>query len=154
MYFLTVLLVMIVLPVLSIASERYFYHSSAPLLLLTGKWFVFWGAGVRLFGAGVRQLFQPRFTVEKIFGLSNDDTLPIVRELGIANLATGGVGILSLSKPSFVLPVAIAGALFYGLAGIRHATDKGRNLNQNLAMVTDLFTSAVLIIYARYSFFV
>ncbi len=151
MYLLTVPLVMIVLPVLSIALEHYFFHSSASLLVLTGKWFVFWGAGIRLSGAGLTQLFQPRFTAEKILGLTSDDALPVVRELGIANLATGTVGILSLAKPSFVLPVAITGALFYGIAGIRHSTDKGRNPHQNLAMVTDLLVSVVFIAYSGFT---
>ncbi len=146
MYFLSVLLLMLVLPVLSICAEH-FLRTSTSLVILCGKWFVFWAAGVRLFLAGLKQFFQPRFTAEKIFGISGNDALPFVRELGVANFAAGTVGILSLLKPSFVLPTAIASAIFYGVAGVRHATDKHRNPNQNLAMITDLFASIIFIAY-------
>jgi len=89
MYFLIVLLFMLVLPVGSIYLEHSYLHSATPLMLLIGKWFVFWSAGVRLFLAGLRQFFQPRFTAEEIFGIKSDDALPFVRELGAANFATG-----------------------------------------------------------------
>jgi hypothetical protein len=145
-YFLSVLLLMLALPVLSICLEH-FLHTSTSLVILVGKWFVFWAAGVRLFLAGMKQFFQPRFTAEKIFGISGNDALPFVRELGVANFATGTVGILSLLKPSFVLPIAIAAAIFYGVAGVRHATDERRNPNQNLAMITDLLASIIFIAY-------
>jgi hypothetical protein len=146
-----VLLSMVVLPIVSIGYERYFHHSPAPLMLLVGKWFVFWSAGVRIFGAGLRQFFQPRFTSEGIFGIRSDDPLPFVRELGIANFAAGTVGILSIWQPSFILPVAIIAALFFGIAGIRHWTDKHRGQKQNLVLVTNLFVSLVLIGYIAYA---
>jgi hypothetical protein len=147
MYAVSVILLMIVLPIASIGNELYIRHSPEPLMSLVGKWFVFWSAGVRLSGAGLRQFFQPRFTVEEIFGTRSDEALPFVRELGIANFAAGAVGVLSIVQPSFILPVAIIAALFFGIAGIRHLTDKHRGRNQNLALVTDLFVSLVLIGY-------
>jgi hypothetical protein len=146
-YFLPVLLLMLVLPAFSICAEHFFFRSPEPLMLLVGKWFVFWAAGARLFLAGIKQFFQPRFTAEKIFGIASNDALPFVRELGVANFSTGVVGLLSLLKPTFILPIAVAAALFYGIAGIRHATDKSRNANQNLAMITDLLASMVFIAY-------
>jgi hypothetical protein len=151
MYAVMVLLSMVVLPILSIGNEHYILHSPAPLMLLVGKWFVFWSAGIRTCGAGLRQLFQPRFTVEEILGIPSDDALPFVRELGIANFATGTVGVLSIWQPSFVLPIAIIAAIFFGIAGIRHLTDKRRGQKQNLALVTDLFVSLVLIGYIAYA---
>ena len=150
-YLATVLLLMAVLPIGSIAIEYFNFHSSLPLMLLMGKWFVFWGAGIRLFLAGLRQFFQPRFTAEEIFHIKSDDALPLVRELGVANLATGVAGITSLAKPSFVPPVALIAAIFYGVAGIRHATDKGRSLNQNIALISDLF---IFLVFAAYLGFV
>ena len=63
MYLLIVLLLMFVLPSGSIYLEHSYLHSAAPLMLLAGKWFVFWSAGVRLVMAGLRQYFQPRFTL-------------------------------------------------------------------------------------------
>jgi hypothetical protein len=149
MYFLIVLLLMLVLPVGSIYAEHSL-HGAAPLVLLMGKWFVFWSAGVRLFLAGLRQFFQPRFTAEEIFGIKSDDALPLVRELGVANFATGVVGIASLFKPSFVLPVAIASAIFYGIAGIRHVAESNRNRNENVAMISDLFVFAIFGAYVAF----
>ena len=77
MYLLIVLLLMLVLPTGSIYVEHSYPHSSAPTMLLVGKWFVFWSAGVRLFLAGLRQFFQPRFTADQIFGIKSDDALPL-----------------------------------------------------------------------------
>jgi hypothetical protein len=142
---------MVVLPICSVGNEHYILHSPAPLMLLVGKWFVFWSAGIRLSSAGLWQFFRPRFTSEGIFGIRSDDPLPFVRELGVANFATGTVGVLSIARPSFILPIAIAAAIFFGIAGIRHATDKHRSPKQNLAMVTGLFVSLVLIGYITYS---
>lgn len=147
MYILSVFLLMALLPIIWIGAEHFYFHSALPLMLLVGKWFVFWAVGIRFFFAGLRQFLQPQFTAEQIFGIKSHDALPFVRELGAANFATGVVGMASLARPSFVLPAAIAGALFYGIAGIRHATDNGRTRNQNVAMISDLFVSVVLVTY-------
>ncbi len=151
MYLASVVLLMLVFPLGSIGVEHFFLHNSAPVMLLVGKWFVFWGAGVRLFLAGLRQYFQPRFTSEQIFGIKSDDALPLVRELGIANFSTGTVGILSLAKPSFVLPVAIIAAIFYGVAGIRHVAQPHKNRNESVAMISDLL---VFVVFAGYVAFI
>ncbi|MGD0864130.1 MAG: DUF6790 family protein [Rhizomicrobium sp.] len=148
MYFLSVLLLMLLFPAGSIYWEH--LHGTVPLMLLVGKWFVFWSAGVRLTLAGLRQQFQPRFTSEQIFGLKSDDALPIVRELGVANLATGVVGLASLAKPGFVLPVALAAAIFYGIAGIRHVAVSHRNANENIAMISDLFAALIFAAYVAF----
>jgi hypothetical protein len=148
-YALSVVLLMAVLPLASIGGERIFH--GLPLMPLVGKWFVFWGAGVRLVLAGVRQFFQPRFTAEKIFNIRGNDALPVIRELGVANFATGVAGMASLGKPSFILPVAITAAIFYGIAGIRHLADGGRTANENIAMISDLL---VALVFAAYVVFV
>jgi hypothetical protein len=119
-------------------------------MLLVGKWFVFWSAGVRLLLAGLRQFLQPRFTAEQIFGYKGDDALPLVQELGVANFATGVVGVVSLARPAFVLPVAIAATIFYGIAGVRHAVERTRTRNETIAMVSDLFAFLVLGAYVAY----
>jgi hypothetical protein len=151
MYLLTVLLLMLVLPAGSIFAEHSLFYSTAPLMLLVGKWFVFWSAGVRLLLAGLRQFFQPRFTAEQIFGIKSADALPLVRELGVANFATGVVGITSLAEPSFTLPVAIAAAIFYGIAGIRHVAQSDKNRNENIAMISDLFIFLILAAYVAFT---
>ena len=147
MYVLTVPLVMIVLPLLSIGEEHFYRHSTLPLMSLVGKWFVFWGAGIRLFAAGLSQLLHPRFTAEEILGIRSEDSLLFVRELGAANLGAGIVGIASLAKPSFVLPAAVAAAVFFGIAGIRHATDRRGSRKQDIAIIANLFLSLVLVTY-------
>jgi hypothetical protein len=143
----TVLLLMAVFPIGSIGVDHFYFHNSLPLMLLVGKWFVFWAAGVRLFVAGLRQFFQPRFTAEEIFHITSPDALPLVRELGVANFATGIAGIVSLANPTFVPPVAIIAAIFYGVAGIRHVMEKERTGNENIAMISDLL---VFLVFAGY----
>jgi hypothetical protein len=160
-YLRTVFLLTVILPIGSIGVEHFFFHHSVPLMLLAGKWFVFWSAGVRLFAAGLRQFFQPRFTTEKIFGIKSDDALPFVRELGIANFATGIIGIASLFKPGFVLPVAITAGIFFGITGIRHAAQgsppanknvqKRRTSGENIAMASDLLVFLVFVAYVSYA---
>jgi hypothetical protein len=151
MYFAIVFFLMLVAPLGTIVIEHSLLHSAAPLMSLVGKWYVFWAVGVRLALAGLRQYFQPRFTAEQIFEIRNDDALPLVRELGIANFAAGIVGILSLLRPDFVLPSAIAAAIFYGVAGFRHAAQPTRNAKETFAMATDLLGCAVLAAYVAYA---
>jgi hypothetical protein len=143
LYLAIVSLTMFLLPLGSMAAE-YAFHPQASLIWLGGKWFAFWGVGVRLALAGARQVLQPAFTAREIFNIESSDALPLVRELGIANLATGIVGLTSLFAPSFVLPAAISAGIFYGVAGIRHAFERSRSRNETVAMVSDLFIFAVL----------
>jgi hypothetical protein len=150
MYYVSVILLMLLFPLGSITAETAYYHSQLPLMALIGKWFVFWAAGVRLFIAGLRQIVQPRFTSGHIFGIKGDDALPLVRELGLANVATGLVGILSLFEPQFALPVAIAATIFYGGAGIGHVAKAHRNGLENTAMISDLAASAVFAAFVVY----
>jgi hypothetical protein len=142
MYPVIVLLLMLVLPLGSVCIEH--AQDGAPLMLLVGKWFVFWSVGVRLLLAGLRQFFQPSYTAREIFGSESDDVLPLVRELGIANFASGVVGVASLVFPSFVLPVAVSATIFYGVAGVRHVAATHRTRNEAVAMISDLFIAIVL----------
>ena len=147
MYFVSVLLLTIVLPLASLALDYFLLHRPLPLTALLGRWFVFWAGGVRLFAAGLKQFFQPEFTAKQIFHMRTDEALPVVREVGIGNIAIGTAGIVSLWKPSFVLPIAIVGAIFYGIAGIVHLREKDKSRNENVAMATDLWVSFVLVAY-------
>lgn len=146
-YPIIIFLLLFALPLGSIVIEHSFLRSTAPLVVLAGKWFVFWPVGIRLFLAGLRQYFQPRFTVEKIFDIKSEEALPFVKELGLANLSMGLLGIISLLVPPFVLPAAIVGGLFYGLAGINHMVRGGWNVNGTIAMISDLFIFLVLTAY-------
>jgi hypothetical protein len=74
-----VVLLMGGLPAASILVERSSVESAWELVF---RWFVFWGVGVRLLLAGVRQVIQPSFTAREIFHLASADAEVIVRELG------------------------------------------------------------------------
>ena len=145
MYLGVVIGTMFVAPLLSIALDRLWLGGSS--IELVGKWFVFWAVGVRLGLAGLRQVVQPRFTAE-IFEINDERVWPIVRELGIANLALAVVGLASLAKSTFVLPVAIIAAIFYGGAAIQHIGARDRTTNETVAMASDLFALVILAIYS------
>jgi uncharacterized protein DUF6790 len=146
MYVVVVALTMFALPILSVAIELGAHP--APVMLLVGKWFVFWAVGVRLVMAGLRQLLQPDFTAREIFHMKGDEALTLVRELGVSNFAVGVVGLAAVAVPTFVLPSAITAGVFYGVAGARHVVETGRSRNEAVAMVSDLFAFAVLATFA------
>lgn len=81
------------------ASEALLFPGATELTLLAGKWFTFWAVGVRLFLAGVSQVFRPQFTSEGILGVKDPDAKVIVREVGFGNLSMGTLGLLSLAMP-------------------------------------------------------
>lgn len=147
MYFAIVLLLMGILPVASIFIEHFASAAAADVWTLIGKWFVFWAVGVRLAAAGIRQIVQPAFTAEKIFGIRDRDAHVLVQELGFANLAMGVLAILTLAAPQWTAAAALAGAIFYGLAGARHVLKGARNRNETIATVSDIFMLAVLAAY-------
>jgi hypothetical protein len=144
MYLISIVLLLLVLPAASVAIETLWMGGGADIMLLVGKWLVFWGVGVRLFIAGVRQVVQPQFTAETIFEIKDYAALAIVREVGFANLAMGTLGLLTLTKSGFLVPAAIVGGLYYGLAGIGHAIRGEKNFNEWTALVSDLYIFAVL----------
>ena len=151
MYLAIIILLMGVLPIASILVEFVLLHSSADLLFLLGKWFVFWSVGVRLLLAGLRQIANPEFTAQTIFDVKEKAALTIVQELGFGNLAIGLLGALTLLNAQWIAPAAIVGGLFYGLAGIKHLMKGDRNATENIAMVSDLFIAVVLAIYLAFA---
>jgi len=146
MYFLVIALFMLVLPLASIAAEYAWLHTNSDLVALTGKWFAFWGVGMRLGLAGLRQAFNPAFTARDVFEIEDERVHPIVRELGFANLALALLGVLAL-HPAWTVPAAVAGGLFFALAGWKHVVAPERNLTRTVAMVSDIFIALVLIAY-------
>jgi hypothetical protein len=151
MYYVSVLLLTLVLPAGSAYAEHAWAPASLPWMLLIGKWFAFWAGGVRLFIAGLRQIVQPQFTAKHIFGIESDDPLPFVRELGMANVSMGTLGVVSILAPAFLLPAALASGLYYALAGIMHVSRARHGLNETLAMVSDLWLAAILLGYAGWA---
>ena len=148
MYVPMVIALMFLFPLVSIVVQILLTDhgalTAAVALGIIAKWYVFWAVGVRLSLAGIRQIVQPRYTAQTILGLTGSDSLILVRELGIANAAIGATGLSTLFAPSWVAPLAMLGAIFYGLAGINHCFHKNRNRLQNLALVSDLFAGLIL----------
>ena len=145
MYYAMIILLMGVLPVASIIIER--IVDNADWVILLGKWFVFWGCGARLLLAGARQIANPAFTADTIFGVADKGASKIVTELGFANVAIGVLSVASIFRPDWVLPAAIVAGLYYGLAGIKHVFNAGRNRIENWATASDLGIFVVLAIY-------
>lgn len=146
MYLVMVLGLMVVLPIASIVIE-YVAAGGGDLFLLLGKWFVFWAVGIRLLTAGLRQITQPAFTAKTVFESDDPGTQKVVQELGFANVATGIVGVLSLIRPGFLIPAAITAGIFYGLAGLKHVANTGKNRLETVATLSDLFIFAVLAVF-------
>lgn len=146
MYYAVVILFMLVFPLASIGLETLVFHGSLAFVIVAVKWFVFWAVGVRLFTAGLRQAIDPNFTAKKIFKFKTSEPVIIIRELGFANIALGTAALLSILNPAWLIPFAMAGCLFYGLAGFNHLAKSQRNPTENLAAFSDLFVFAVLLV--------
>jgi hypothetical protein len=147
MYALSVLAFMLLFPLSSAVIEAHSLSGLVDIHLLI-KWFVFWSLGARLLVAGARQIFQPRYTAEIILGIRAPEAQFVVRELGFANTALGVLGLGTFLSPGALTLASLAGAVFYGLAGVNHALHSGRTRPQTVAMVTDLLAAAVLVVLA------
>ena len=146
MYAVTVLLTTVGLPIASIAIE-WLVWPEASLIASAGKWFVFWGVGTRLFLAGISQAVRSSFTATNIFRIKDTAAEKIVGELGYANVSMGLAGMLSLLSQAWIAPAGLAGGLFLGLAGIKHAANTERSAKENVAMTTDLLVACVVGVY-------
>lgn len=145
MYLVSVILLLAILPAASVILEGAFAPHGVSIMGLVGKWYVFWACGIRLLLAGLRQVNQPRFTAAEIFDLDNVKAFPIVREIGFGNLAIGTLGVWTIFRPAWLVPTAIVGGLYYGLAGLGHVLRDERNVNETAAMISDGFAFIVLL---------
>jgi hypothetical protein len=154
MYLVMVLGLTLVAPLVSVIIELVM-SGPTDAILVAGKWFTFWGLGVRLFTAGISQTVRPDFTARTILGEVSGGTATaptlLVQELGFANIGIGLIGILSLPFPDWALPAALAGGLFLGLAGVRHIAKSTKNAKEWLATVSDLLVSAIALVFVIYS---
>jgi hypothetical protein len=144
MYLVVVIALLGVFPIASILVEYFAAPGGRDLAFLIGKWFVFWSVGVRLLLAGARQVADPGFTAKTIFEVEDAAALPIVRELGFGNLSIGLLGAVTLARPDWIAPAALAGGLYYGLAGALHVVRDNRNGTENIAMISDILIFIVL----------
>jgi uncharacterized protein YjeT (DUF2065 family) len=144
MYFVVLIFFLLICPIASIAVEFARSGHVHSLIFLIGKWLTFWAVGVRLLVAGVRQIIQPRFTAKEIFQTLDTSSLPIVREVGFANLSMGILATWSIFHPDWIAPAAIVGGLYYGFAGLGHLPQHNKNAKELTAMISDLLVSGVL----------
>ena len=151
LYFINVLATMLILPIVSMAVEAAIRNT--PLSIeLTGKYFIGWAIGVRLMIAGLRQSTRPQFTAEQIFNIhDSSESLPIIRELGFANICLGLIGIVSLFYREWRLAAAVAGGLYFGLAGFMHAFRKAASRNELIAKISDLFIFGIALFYTIFT---
>jgi hypothetical protein len=68
-----------------------------------------------------------------------------VRELGFANLAIGAIGLGAVLDDNWIVPCAVAGAIFYGAAGITHLFKHRDTAAENVAMLSDLLMAAIAV---------
>ena len=150
MYATIVFLLMMVLPILSIIIDGIFFNTDVSILLLMGKWFVFWAVGVRLVTASFKQIFSPQFTAQEVFETTEKGAFAIVRELGFANFSIGLLGVCSILLSQWRLPATIAGGLFFTFAGLGHLIRKNKNKKETLSMLSDFWISLICIVYCVY----
>jgi len=150
MYYVMVLGLMVVLPLVSSGVEL--GVTGGDPVVIVGRWFLFWGAGVRLFIAGISQVANPAFTTENILGEKNPGASHIVQELGFANLGFGVIGLAGAWVSGWAVPAAIGPGVFLLVAGIRHIAKRGKNGKEWLACITDLLVGTVLVVFVVVSF--
>lgn len=145
MQLIAIILLMAILPILSIIQDVSTNHVA--LVDALGKWFVFWGVGWRLVGAAVHQMMRPGYTAKDIFEIHDPAASKLVLEIGFGNLALGIPAIASLYFPAWVPALALAGCIFYALAGIQHIRNKASTRSEIAAMVSDLGIATILLAY-------
>lgn len=72
-------------------------------------------------------------------------TVQLVRELGLANLSLGAVALVSSLVPGWGLIGALPGAIYLGLAGLRHLAKRGKSTNELVATWTDLLVFLLVV---------
>jgi len=146
MYAVLLVALMFVVPIGCTIFEVFELNHGAFGFGILLKWFVFWAVGIRLLLAGLRQIIQPRYTADTIFGIKGADSRILVRELGFANIAIGCIAAGSLLSSAWLMPGAVAGSVLYCLGGVHHFLRKARKRHENIAMVSDVVVAVVLII--------
>ena len=68
----------------------------------------------------------------------------IVSELGFGNIAIGALGVLSIFNAAWIVPAAIAMAIFYALAGGKHVMNAQRTASETWALWSDVWAAVVL----------
>lgn len=143
-YLLSILLTALVIPAGGAVAEHLMYATPWSALLLS-KWFIFSAGGLRLLVAGIKQALDPAFTAKQIFHIQDAESLPIVRELGFANVCMGSLGVISLFAPGWRMAAAFACGLYFTFAALGHITKKPVGPNERLALWSDVLIAVGLV---------
>ena len=146
LYEWNIVLFFLIIPLGAIFIDYYMMGNTNLFVEISLKWFVFSGIGLRLGISGIKQIFHPQFTLNEIFNISGKEAIPIVRELGFANLCFSILAIISLFYSDFRIPASIAGGLYFGLAGILHVLKKKESSKEVFAMISDIYIFIIMII--------
>lgn len=146
-YLIVVFVLTVLLPAICTIAQILINKGTIFSFALFGKWFIFSAVGLRLFLAGIKQATNPAFTAKEIFHIDSADSLPIIRELGFANLCFGLVGIVSLFMPQWRVVSAFGSGLYYGVAGLQHLLKKPVGINELFALVSDILIFILLLVY-------
>ncbi|MEV7692004.1 hypothetical protein AB0N73_01595 [Microbacterium sp. NPDC089189] len=136
MYIVLVVLQTAILPVASTVVQILLVGGDP--FVVAGIWWGFWGVGTRLAVAGISQLANPSRTAKGILGIEDAGADQVVHELGYANLSLGIVALAAPFVPVWGILTALPGALYLGLAGVRHIAKKNKGAEEIVATWTDL----------------
>lgn len=144
MYTGFILATMLVLPTLAVLLDT--RRTEEPWFERIGKWFIFFGVGVRLLVAGLSQMLHPGFTAA-LLGLDGNAHI-IVQELGFANLLLASVALVSLGRPCYRV-LGSGGALYMGFAGSLHLRRFGEDstFDEAVALGSDWWIFLVVLVY-------
>lgn len=142
MYIALVLLQTLILPLVS-GGIQLAVAGGNPLVVF-GVWWAFWGVGTRLLVAGISQLVNPGRTAQGILGIDDPGAEQVVHELAYANLSLGLAATALALIPPWGILAAAPGALYLGLAGLRHVAKRGKNRDELVATWTDVLVFAVV----------
>lgn len=144
MYIIVVLVQTVVLPLVS--GGIHLAVAGGNPLVVFGIWWAFWGVGTRLLLAGISQLARPDRTVHDILGIDDEKAGLVVHELAFANLSMGIAGVATAFVPGWGILGSIAGAIYLGLAGVRHVVKRGKNAQEQVATWTDLLVCVMVLL--------
>lgn len=140
-----------ILPLASVVAEMKLEETTLHWILF-GKWFLFWASGIRLFIAGIWRVSDPEYIAIKVFRININENYAMIRELGIANIALGCMGILSLINEHWRLLAAITSAIFFGLMALQDFSRKSDTFNEYIVLVYDSTVFIVLVFFCVFIF--
>lgn len=146
-YIVLVTFLTFIFPIVAAWLEVFINHENYYSFYIFSKWFIFFAVGIRLTIAGMKQVFDPRYTAVEIFKMKTAESFPVIRELGFANLCFGLIAILSVVFPQWRIVSAFGSGIYYAIAGIQHLLKRPSSINEEFALITDLLIAIGLLIY-------